>query len=157
MTAESNHDASTVAEERFADWIAAIERALAPGERYTATCAGEQTDFARLNRGKVRQPGSVAQRYLEIDWMRGTRHATQLLSLSGHLGEDGAAIAAAVATLSAALPDLDPDPHLLISTEVRSSRSIRGGPLPAAEEIVDAVLGAGDGAILKPGGAHGYV
>ena len=34
------------------------------GERYTASFAAEQTDFVRMNRGKVRQPGTVAQRYL---------------------------------------------------------------------------------------------
>ena len=51
--------AAAGAEERFADWTSTIERALAPGERYTATCAGEATDFASLNRGKVRQVKGV--------------------------------------------------------------------------------------------------
>ena len=147
MTSESIKSPVAVAtmEDYFHELAAVLYGLVTGDDVYTAWFSAEQSDFVRLNRGKVRQPGSVAQRYLEIDWMRGTRHATQLLSLSGHLGEDGAAIAAAVATLSAALPDLDPDPHLLISTDVRSSRSCRGGPLPAAEEIVDAVLAAGDG------------
>ena len=129
----------------FLELAAVLDGLVSGDDVYTAWFSAEQSDFVRVNRGKVRQPGSVAQRYLEIDWMRGTRHATQLLSLSGHLPEDAAMIAAAVANLAAALPDLDPDPHLLISTDVHSSRSIRGGPLPAAEEIVDAVLAAGEG------------
>jgi hypothetical protein len=40
-----------------------VQQALAPGERFTATFDAEDTDFVRMNRGKVRQPGSVSQRY----------------------------------------------------------------------------------------------
>jgi len=137
-------DAATM-ESYFHDLTAVLDGLVTDGDVYTAWFSAEESDFVRLNRGKVRQPGFVAQRYLEIDWMRGPRHAMHLLSLSGRLEEDAAAIAAAVSTLRAALPELDPDPHLLISTEVRSSRTARGGPLPAAEEIVDAVLRAGEG------------
>ena len=34
-------------------------RAAAPGERFTASFDAEETDFVRMNRGKVRQPGTV--------------------------------------------------------------------------------------------------
>ena len=145
MTAESNHDASTVAEERFADWIAAIERALAPGERYTATCAGEQTDFARLNRGKVRQAGSVAQNELSIRLVRGMRHAEHALAMSGDGEADRDAIADAIAGLRDALPDLADDPHLLLPDRVESTRVVRAGALPPAEAVVDEVLGSAHG------------
>ena len=75
MRAFGGNDAAAAAEQRFADWTSTIERALAPGERYTATCAGEATDFARMNRGKVRQAGSVLQNELSIRLVRGARHA----------------------------------------------------------------------------------
>ena len=63
------------AERRFDGWVDAIRGALAPGERFIATCAGESTDFVRLNRGKVRQAGSVMQQELSIRLLRGKRHA----------------------------------------------------------------------------------
>jgi len=129
----------------FHELAAALDRLLAPGEPYTAWLAAESSDFVRMNRGKVRQPGSVVQRYLEVDLIRGARHASHRLSLQGDVSADVDAIAAAVAGLRSALPDLADDPHLLYATEPRSTRSVRGAALPAAEAIVDTVLGAADG------------
>ena len=54
----------------------AARQPLATGETYTAWFSAEASDFVRMNRGKVRQPGSVVQRYLDIDLIRGARHAT---------------------------------------------------------------------------------
>jgi predicted Zn-dependent protease len=132
-------------ESYFRDIAAALDRLVVAGETYTAWFAAETSDFVRLNRGRVRQPGSVAQRYLDLDWIRGRRHATFQLSLSGNLDRDTDVLAGAVAQLRAALADVADDPHLLIATDVQSSRDVRGGPLPAAETIIDAVLAAGDG------------
>ncbi len=132
-------------EEYFHELAAAIDRMLVPGEFYTAGLAAEQSDFVRFNRGKVRQPGSVAQGYLELDLGRGHRHASHRLTLCGHAARDGAAIAEALATLRAVLPVLDDDPHLLRPDTVRSTHSGHGGALPPAEVIVDAVLDAARG------------
>lgn len=132
--------------EAYFDAITAVVRqALAADERFTATFDAEATDFVRMNRGKVRQPGSVAQRYLSVRLVRDARHAEHMLSLSGNLGADGTAVKDAVASLRAALPELADDPLLLLPSEVHSSRSVRDAPLPPAEEIVDEVLRAADG------------
>ena len=129
----------------FHDLAAAIDGLLMAGETYTATFAAETSDFVRMNRGKVRQPGTVVQQYLEIDLMRGLRHATHRLSMAGNLRVDREAIAGAIAGLRAALPDLAEDPHLLLASEVRSSRDVRGGPLPPAESVVADLLRDADG------------
>jgi len=133
------------AQDRFDEWVGAIERALAPGERYTATCAGESTDFARLNRGKVRQAGSVEQHELAIRLVHGARHAEHVLAMSGNATEDRAAVASAVAGLRAVMPQLADDPHLLLPDRVASSRVERPGALPPAEAVVDEILAAADG------------
>ena len=132
----------TLAQARFGEWIEAVERALAPGERYTATCAGEATDFARLNRGKVRQAGSVEQQELAIRLVQGARHAEHVLAMSGNAAEDRAAIASGLAGLRAALPDLADDPHLLLPDRVRPTLVERQGALPPAEAVVDEILAA---------------
>jgi predicted Zn-dependent protease len=124
---------------------AAIDRALAPGERHATWFAAEDTDFVRLNRGKVRQPGHVAQRYVEIRLIRGARHASHALSLSGDAAADTRAAGAAVAGLRDVLPQLADDPHLLLPTAVVSSRMERGGPLPDAADIVLRTLRAAEG------------
>ena len=142
MNAPLEHGAM---EAYFHDLAAALDRMLHAGEQYTAMFAAEVSDFVRLNRGRVRQPGSVVQRSLDVDLICGTRHATQWLSLSGDPVTDHRQVATAIASLRAALPDLDDDPHLLYATDVQSSRTVRGRALPAAEAIIDTVLSAGEG------------
>lgn len=126
----------------------AIQQSLAAGERFTATFDAEDTDFVRMNRGKVRQPGSVSQRYLSVRLIHGTRHAEHNLSLTGHAANDHAAVRDAMATLRAAMPELADDPLLLLPSNVHDSRSVREGTLPPAEAVVDEILRAADGSDL---------
>ncbi len=129
----------------FHDLAAALDRALRAGERYAASFAAESTDFVRMNRGKVRQPGHVAQRYLDVRLVRGARHATHSLCLTGDLAHDSAAVGGALDGLRTVIPDLADDPHLVLPDTVASSRSARGGPLPHSAEIVEAILSAAAG------------
>lgn len=123
----------------------ALGRALLAGEQYTVWFEAEDTDFVRMNRGKVRQPGSVSQRYLALRLVRGTRHAEHLLSLGGDARRDIASVIDALSGLRNVLADVDEDPHLLLSDEPRSSREERGGPLPPAEQLIDDILAAAEG------------
>ena len=129
----------------FDDLARALDGLVAAGETGTARFAAEVSDFVRMNRGQVRQPGSVTQAYLDVDLVRGTTHAVHSLSLTGDLPTDRAALKEAVAGLRAALPDLAPDPHLALPAEVASSRHAAGGALPPAEDIVGKVLDAAAG------------
>lgn len=128
--------------------VSAVQRALAAGERFTATFDAEDTDFVRMNRGKVRQPGSVSQRYLTVRLIDGARHAEHTMSLTGHVGPDTDAVRDAVASLRAAVPELADDPLLLLPADVRNSRSVREASLPPAESVVDEILRAADGTDL---------
>jgi predicted Zn-dependent protease len=134
-----------VMEDYFHDLAKTLDGLVVAGELYTASFSAEASDFVRMNRGRVRQPGSVAQRYLEIDLVRGAKHASLRLSLAGDVAVDRERLRAGVAGLRAALADLDDDPHLLIASAVASTRAARGGTLPAAEVVIDAVLDASDG------------
>ena len=129
----------------FSDIAAALDGLIVAGETYTACFSGEASDFVRFNRGRVRQPGSVEQRYLHVDLIQGARHASHRLSLSGVLASDRERLSAALAGLRAALPDLDADPHLMIATAERSTRSVRSGSLPPAEHVIETVLDAAHG------------
>src|SRR3954463_566102 len=120
--------AAADAERYFNDLAGTIDAALLGGERHATWFAAEDSDFVRLNRGKVRQPGSVCQRFIEIRLIRGARHALHSLSLSGDLAADGPAVKRAIAGLRDALPQLADDPHLLLPTTVASSMTTRGAP-----------------------------
>lgn len=141
-----HHDSSAQAiEAGFLDLASLLDRSLHSGESYTARFAAETSDFVRFNRGRVRQPGSVEQRYLDIDLIAGARHATHLLALTGDPTVDRERVARAVCALRETLADVAADPHLMIATDVASSRDVRGGALPPAEDIVTAVVSQADG------------
>ena len=135
-------------EQYFETMTQAVQQALAPGERFTATFDAEDTDFVRMNRGKVRQPGTVSQRYLSVRLIEGRRHAEHTMSLTGLVATDLDAVREAVATLRAAMPELADDPLLLLPTDVQSSRNLREGSLPPADVVVDEILRAADGTDL---------
>ena len=144
-------------ESYFNDLARAVDNALVAGERHATWFSAEDSDFVRMNRGKVRQPGTVSQRFIDIRLIRGARHASHSLSLSGDLHSDSRAIGAAVAGLRDVLPQLADDPHLLLPTTVASSRTTRGATLPPTEAIVARMLDAAAGLDLVGLAAAGPV
>ena len=137
--------ADDAAEQHFETVAAAIDAALVPGERHTTWFSSEETDFVRVNRGRVRQPGHVAQRYIEIRLIHGLRHASMSLALTGDVNEDVIVVSSAVLRLRQALPALADDPHLLLPTTVASTHSVHGDALPATEAMLDTLLDAARG------------
>src|ERR1700761_1960038 len=88
----------------FNDPARVVDGALGKDERYTASFCGETTDFVRMNRGKVRQPGHVTQQQITLQLVRGARHASHSLTLTGDAATDTAALRDALSSLRAVLP-----------------------------------------------------
>jgi predicted Zn-dependent protease len=118
----------------------AADGALASGERYTLGFAAEDTDFVRMNRGRVRQPGHVEQRYADVRLVRGARHASHMRSLGGDEAADTRAIIAAIVGLRDVLAGVADDPHLLLPASVNTTRSTQDASMPAPEAMVEHVL-----------------
>jgi len=110
------------------------------GEELIVWYQGEDSDFVRFNRGRVRQPGSVNQRGASIRLIRGARHASSGVTLSGDASLDRERVAAVVQALRAALPDLPDDPFLLYNTEPKSGESVDQQALPPSDEVVERIL-----------------
>lgn len=123
----------------------AIALSLQGDEVYTCSFYGEDSDFVRLNRSAIRQPGSVQQRSLSLDLIKGRRHAPGTVTLSGDLEWDCERLDTLVAELRQKLPYLPEDPYLLYATEVQSSELHGADHLPAAEDAVAALIAAGAG------------
>jgi len=117
-------------------------------ETLLAGFCGETSDFVRFNRARVRQAGSVTQAFLRLTLIdQGRRqHTTSALAFDPQ--SDHAAIRSAIQTMRAELPSLPADPLLLYATDVNSSNLERRGRLPDAEEVVDGVIAAAEGADL---------
>ncbi len=126
---------------QLADHLASL---LEGDEIYTCTFAAEDSDFVRFNRSAVRQAGTVMQRFLSVNLIKGMRQTSGTVSLSGALEVDRPWVAALLARLREQLPHLPADPHLLYATEVRSSEHRGTNRLPEdSGAVVAAILEAG--------------
>ena len=132
-------------QEYFATLADAITTLLRGDEVYTCTFRGEDSDFVRFNQSAVRQAGTVTQRFLNLDLIRGQRHAAADVALSGDLEEDQARLIQVVAELREQIPYLPEDPYLLYATEVQCSVHEGQNTLPDSTTAVQAVLDAGRG------------
>ena len=122
-----------------------ISAYLRSSEIYTCTFRAEDSDFVRFNHGAVRQPGSVRQRTLSLDLIRGRRHAGGNITLAGDLQQDRGHLRRLLEELRQQLPFLPEDPYLLYATEVRSSTTAGRNELPESPDAVEALLQAGRG------------
>jgi len=109
---------------------------------------GETSDFVRFNHARVRQAGSVAQANLRLTLIDQGRRLHTTLTVSFDRPTDQSALRAAIETMRSDLPSMPADPLLLYATEVNSSKQERRGRLPDAEEAVDCVIAAAEGADL---------
>lgn len=129
--------------EAFEALAAATQAGLRGGESFELNLHAEDSEFVRLNRGAVRQAGSVVQRTLSLDLAEGKRHAAGTLTLSGDPAADRERVAALVRELRAQRDELPEDPWLLSPDEPRSSERIVASVLPGRDEVLDRLASAG--------------
>jgi predicted Zn-dependent protease len=114
-------------------------------EVYTCTFDAEDSDFVRFNRSAVRQPGTVLQRTLSLDLIKGRRHAAGAIALCGDMELDRERLERLVVELREKLPYLPEDPYLLYATDVHHSEQHGENCLPEQDAVLTAVLDAGRG------------
>lgn len=129
----------------FQELFEALSDGLRGTEVLTAEYAGEDSDFVRLNAGRVRQAGHVRQASVVLRLVQGQRHASAECNLSGERDHDRARLGALLEGLRERLPHLPEDPHLLLPPDVTTSDSVGQDLLPPAADAVQAVLDAGEG------------
>jgi predicted Zn-dependent protease len=117
---------------------------LRAGEALLCSLDAERSDFVRFNRGRVRQAGSVQQRFLSVHLVRERRQAAATVTLGGD-GEDWALAHGALTQLRDELAQLPEDPWLLIAEAPVSTETVRRGRLAAAEEVVRQIVIAAAG------------
>ena len=138
----------SAAREAFEALAGFVEARARPGEIVLSRLSAEASDFIRFNRSLVRQATSVAQWTWALSLLRGQRRIDATVSLTGRGEEDRATLAALLEALRTAIEDAPEDPFLLVETHPAQSAVERPGALPAATEVIDAVLRAGRGVDL---------
>jgi predicted Zn-dependent protease len=143
--------------EQFFGLFDALCGELQGSERLRAEYAGEDSDFVRLNGGRVRQAGHVSQAAVVIELVDGQRHASAECNLCGERGDDRAQLRALLAGLRERLPLLPDDPHMLLPEGVPGSEELSEDRLPPAADAVDALLGSAAGLDLVGIHAQGAI
>ena len=113
---------------------------LKPAERLLANYQGEDSDFIRLNHGKIRQAGQVTQHYLTLELAQGASHLSSRLTLCGDMPMDLAAAQAALARMRQQLPHVPDDPYLNLPSQPTASEHKAADLLPEAGETVSRIL-----------------
>lgn len=127
-------------EARFRSLADHVQASLQGSEAFTLSYHAEQSDFVRINHGKVRQPGFVDQASATVRLIAGKRQASCSLTLSGDPSEDGALVGAALASLREALPHLPDDPHLLVNESDAQTSVVGPDEVPPAATILSRFL-----------------
>jgi predicted Zn-dependent protease len=134
--------------QQFFDLVEHAIAQLQGSELLLVNFSGENSDFARFNRARVRQAGSVTQANLCLTLIDQGRRLRTTLTLAFNQAADQAAIASAIQLMRSDLSSLPVDPLLLFATETKDSNLERRGCLPSAEEAVDSVIAGAGGADL---------
>ena len=122
-----------------------LELLLEPGEVLISWFQGEDSDFVRFNRNRVRQSGSVIQRTISVDLVKGQRHARSSCSLSGAEEVDHARLKALLITLREQRVQVGDDPYLLYAKEPLNTVSAHEHTLPDSAEISTQIISSADG------------
>jgi len=126
----------------LADYLAGK---LHGGEIFLASFDGEQSDFVRFNHSRIRQAGSVEQRYIGVDLINGQRHAAASTTVSGNAGHDQPQLDAMLDDLREKLAATPEDPYLLYATDVKNTEQPGKNELPERQAALDKILTAGSG------------
>jgi predicted Zn-dependent protease len=129
---------------QFYELAARLERELAPSETLLCNLSAERSDFVRFNQARVRQAGSVEQRYLSLRLVRARRQASATITLAGD-GDDPTLARQTIGRLREALAELPEDPWLLISEDAQSSEVERRGMLAPAPAVVEQAMSSAAG------------
>lgn len=131
---------SAGARDYFFSLVEEVSGLLRGDEVSTCYLRGEESSFVRFNHGRVRQAGDVSQRQIDVDLIRGRRHAVGQVGLSGDRTVDRHRLGALVAHLREVAASSPEDPYLAYNTDVSASgERWVDSALPRPEEVVESV------------------
>jgi predicted Zn-dependent protease len=118
---------------------------LHSGEHLSLELSGEQSQFLRFNRARVRQSGTVADANLTLHLMCNNRTAFASLPFTADLGTDLAQSLDQLAYLRQDIQQLPVDPYIVLPENKGSSREVYEGKLLPPDQSVSAILTAAQG------------
>ncbi|HEY9619668.1 MAG TPA: metallopeptidase TldD-related protein [Crinalium sp.] len=127
-------------EASFEQLVNGLLTELKPEEFLTMGLTGEQTQFVRFNRAKVRQTGCITDCQITLTLMHDQRVASRDFPLTGDRPLDYHEALAALEDLRQEVPQLPVDPYLVLPAGEATSREIHTGKLLDPNNVVAAIL-----------------
>ena len=118
---------------------------LHPDEVLFCALDGEDSDFVRLNRGRIRQAGSVQSQGLGLTLIQGARQIDGGCDLAGDPALDLAQGRDLLARLRERLPETPEDPYLNYSATPTQGEEHLAADLPIAADALGELVGAAAG------------
>lgn len=133
-------EAKQFAEKAFDDLADAITLHLAGATHFTLILSGENSQFTRFNRARVRQIGQVNDGNLVLTLMEDNRTASATVPFVGEFETDWPLLKKALEELQAMVSQLPVDPFLVVPTGAATSRTVNQGEILAADKIAATLL-----------------
>lgn len=124
----------------FNHLIDALLPQLHGDEAVKVSLIAEASHFTRFNQAKVRQTGSIENGSLDLTLMGDGRSATVAFTFTGDKETDWPLLLAALHLLRDELPQLPPDPYLVLPTGAAQSREVYPGDLLLPEAVAPALM-----------------
>ena len=133
------------AREIFEAAVTELTRLVRPREVFTCYFTGEESDFVRLNRNRVRQAGHVRQFEISVDLIEGHKHACASVNLSGQDADDPRRLRELVTMLRAQRAGTEADPYLLYATEPHDTEHVGEVRLPDSTRVIEDIVNLAQG------------
>ncbi|NJO42876.1 MAG: TldD/PmbA family protein [Cyanobacteria bacterium CRU_2_1] len=120
--------------------VAALLSELQTQDHIKLELAGEQSQFARFNKARVRQAGCISDGVLTLYLMRDHRNGFREFPFTGNWDVDWQHAQSALADLRREVPQLPDDPYLVLPQGEATSRETHMGQLLDPTLAVSAIL-----------------
>lgn len=118
---------------------------------------GEESDFCRMNHNRIRQVGHVHDLSVSLMVIKGKKHGSSRITLTGNPKNDSDLVVHALKNLQDIVPHLPSDPHFQYNREIRSSEQIQKNEVPDSGEAIGCLLKGAKGIDLAGFYAGGQI
>jgi len=101
---------------------------------------GEDSDFVRFNKNRIRQAGSVTQRRMNLDLIKGQQHTQATCELSGSIENDLDQLTQLLSKLRLQRDMLPPDPYLNFSTDINNTEYHHDNTVVDSHKAVEQII-----------------
>jgi predicted Zn-dependent protease len=102
--------------------------------------SSESSNFVRINKSQIRQPGHVTQHFLTLRLGSGQKKISSTFTISGNLQDDLKKASSELATLRNEIPQAPEDPYLVKIAQSIQVESESASILPTHAQALDALL-----------------